>query len=657
MKFGPVPPKRLPVQDAAKVLLLAERWQRAAYAHNKWAERAKVAVDFFEGRQWTEAQLKEMMRQKRPALKFNIIAPLVRLVLGYNGSNKTDIVHRPGQDSRSSEDTAEALTKIEKALSTMNSLEFVDTEVFLDGLITGRGYYDSRLAFEDNDFGEIKDKAWDPFQVFPDPDADTYDLNESASFMQTAKMVSIDEIEAAFGKNVAGLLRPFTMGQTPLAPISSLVVNDQLTPIRTFGERDEFSTEYWDQFYSLAGDFVDTHRKTIRIIETQHKVSEERNVVIDLETGDKKVLPDDWSQDKIQKVLLYGQQIGNPLIVERRLVQRIQWTTMAADMLLYDAPSLYDRYTITGFFPYFRRGMTRGMVEDLIDPQMEKNKRRSARVEIMSKTANGGWTYHESSLDPVQERKLQRFGSTPGVNIKWKGTQKPEQIQPTMPPMGQERLEKDASDDLRQISGINESALGELDRVQSGRAIEARQRQAVLSIQMYMDNNKRTKTLLGNMHLSIIQNHYTDARIYRVMGEDGKFSLLDINKRITDPSGSTVTRIVNDVTVGKYVTAVDDAPLSATFLNAQFEEMLMLVEKMGPAFGPMLPMFADLMIDMSSLPRKDEWIERFKAVIGAQAGGTAAAAPAGGAPHPAAAQPVPTIGGPSGPNVPFPGAP
>src|SRR5579872_1780811 len=106
MKFGPVPPKKVPKQDPQKVLLLAERWQRSAFAQQRWAERAKKAVDFFEGRQWTEDQLTKMARGKRPALSFNIIAPLVRLVLGYNAANKSDITYLPGQDNRATEQVA-----------------------------------------------------------------------------------------------------------------------------------------------------------------------------------------------------------------------------------------------------------------------------------------------------------------------------------------------------------------------------------------------------------------------------------------------------------------------------------------------------------------------------------------------------------------------
>jgi hypothetical protein len=574
-------------------------------------------VDFFEGRQWTEAQLRAMAIGKRPALQFNIIAPIVRLVLGYQRNNKTDIVYEAGQDTRASEDVAEVMTQIEKILAKASHQEFVDAEVFLDGLIGGRGYFDTRLDWENNDLGERKTVGLDPFTVYPDPDCSTYDFNESAAYVQTSKYISLDEIEGSLGKSVADLVSPWIAGTTPLAPLSSLVTFDEITPVRTYAEQDENTTDWWDTFYSLMGDFVDRHRKTIRAIETQHKVRELRNVIIDLETGDKKALPNDWDQEKIQKALLYCEMVGNPCIVQKRPVERIQCTTLVGDIIIYDAPSMFERYTITPYSPYFRRGMTRGMVEDLIDPQKEKNKRRSAEVEVVSKMANGGWKFHTDSLDPVMKQKLKKHGSTPGFHLEWKGTVEPKVIEPAAPPMAHERLESKSDEDMRRISGINEAALGQnQQKVRSGKAIEAEQRQAVVSIQLYLDNFKRSKGLLGVMHLSVVQNHYTEKRIYRMKGE-GKQTAPPILINAVQPDPVTgAMRIVNDVTVGKYMVTIDDAPLSATFQNAQFEEMLVLLEKLGPAIGPFLPAFADLIIGMSSMPRKEEWIARLEQIAG-----------------------------------------
>lgn len=628
MRYGPTPPRQLPVQDTQRMLVMIERWQRSTMAHGVWAEGAKTCVDFMEGRQWTAGQLAEMAAGGRPALTFNIIAPLVRLISGYQRNNKTDIMYRPGNDERATEDVAEALSQIEKAVSAMTKQQHVDTEVFLDGILGGRGFFRSVLDFENNDLGEIKCCAVDPFTVYLDPDGDSYDLNESSSYVNVSKYVSIDQIEDNYGKMIGDLLRPFVNGRTPQSPIINTIVNDEITPQRYFGSREDGLVDWWDSFYATMGEFVDTARKSIRVVEQEHVVRERRQVAIDLETGDTKILPAHVTPDYIAKLEHHAKSWGNPIRVEQRAVKKVWWTTICGDMILYDQPSPYDSFSITPFFPYFRRGITRGAVEDLLDPQREKNKRRSVEIEMVSKLSNGGWMYSDQSLDPINEAHLRNFGAAPGVIIKYKGNaeNKPQQISPAAPPTSHERLEQKADMDVHKISGINESAMGNIDKVQSGRAIEGRQRQALVAIQMYFDNFTRSKQLVGEKRLELYQGHYTEQRLYRILGENGRIVTKIINQAepVIDPvtqmqkfhplTGNPVVRILNDITVGKYLAWVDETPMSATFAQAQFDEMIVLMEKMGPAMQQYLPAFADLMMDVSSLPRKDDWVERFKIV-------------------------------------------
>ena len=271
---------------------------------------------------------------------------------------------------------------------------------------------------------------------------------------------------------------------------------------------------------------------------------------------------------------------------------------MVGDLVVWDNWSPYESYTITAFFPYFRRGKTSGMVEDLIDPQMEINKRRSSQIDAVTRTANSGWLIHTRGLSEQQKQNVEANGATPGVNIEWQGEQymKPERIQAAAPPMAMERLETKATDDLREISGINESALGQLDRVQSGRALEARQRQAVIAIQPFMDNMTRTKELTTRKKVELIQNHYTEKRIYRAFGDDGKDSLITINAR------TAAGDIVNDVTNGRYSIVVDESPLSASFISAGLEDMLDLIEK---GVLTLTPTVKNAVIDASSIPHKE----------------------------------------------------
>jgi hypothetical protein len=259
------------------------------------------------------------------------------------------------------------------------------------------------------------------------------------------------------------------------------------------------------------------------------------------------VLPDDWGQDKIQKALLWGEQIGNPLRVERAWSSASSGPRSRRRHPLRRAvvlrPLHHDR-----ILPVFPRGVTRGMVEDLIDPQREKNKSRNARIEIEAKTANGGWKYHEDSLDPVQERNLKKFGSAPGVNIKWKGDKAARADPAASAADGLREARARADEDVRRISGINESALGEVDIAgASGRAIEARQRQAVVSVQMYMTTSSARRCCSARNHLYIIQNYYTEQRIYRITGDDGKDAQVMINqmmptRRAAASASSTTSR-------------------------------------------------------------------------------------------------------------------
>jgi hypothetical protein len=356
----------------------------------------------------------------------------------------------------------------------------------------------------------------------------------------------------------------------------------ELTPWRGFGGQEGGPNGPWfagAEAY-LANAF-DRARKTIRLVDFQHQIWQKALNFVDLETGDRELVPKHFGPEDVQKVLYWAEQEYakrgqmSPMRVQMRPTKRVRWTTVAGDLVVYDDWSAYESYTLVGFFPWFRRGKTKGGVEDLIDPQLEINKRRSSTIDIITRTAHSGWMYHEKGVNEEQAEHIENNGATPGVNIKWRGEQwqKPERIQPAAPPTAMERLEEKATSDLMEISGVNESALGDLDRVQSGRAIEARQRQAVLAIQVYMDNMSRSKELGGRKIIEMVQNHYTEQRILRVKGDRGEYTFEKINER------TAVGEIKNNVTLGRYEVSLDETPLASSYLQAQFDELMEMVEK------------------------------------------------------------------------------
>ena len=611
MPYGPLPPKRLPKQDSERVLLLLERWHRAAIALARWSEKAKECVDFLEGRQWTAEQIAALENQGRPALYFNKIRPLVNLVCGYFRNNRTDVKILPGHDGTGTQEVSDALNVIFKAVDEDNELKWTDAETFLDGITTGRGYQDLRLNFMDNDFGDIDIQALDPFTVYPDPDLQHYDVNKG-SHISTSKWVSVEEIEFTYGKPAADLISPFLFSGLPWTSFPHNLYDvgaEEHSPIRSFA-MDEIADENMSGFRDMFEDmFIDRARKNVRLVDMQYYRTERVPVFIDLETGERAPIPREWDQAKIAKVMAWAESKGNPMVTAVRPHRVPYWTTMVGDLMVYNRKSPYSTFTINSFFPYFRRGVTQGVVQDLIDPQKEVNKRRLSEIEIVSRTSQTGWQWHEDALEPDEEQRLRKYGGTPGYNQKWKGSEKPSRIDPSPPPLAMERLEDRARNDMREISGINEAALGELQdsASASGRAVEARQRQAVIGLQGYIDNWSRTKNGQGRKVIELVQEHYTEPRTYRILGENGKVTQALIN---TQMEGA----INNDVTKGRYSVEVDETPMSATFQSAQFEELLLMLEKMQGALPPEL--FADKLIELSSMPDKAEMKQRVQQALG-----------------------------------------
>lgn len=611
-------PRTLPRQDWNMIIKHAERFRRASDALSFWSPTARRCVEYFEGKQWREADLRKLESEGRPALTINKIRPLVNLVLGYHLNNQTDLRYMPGNDGSGTADIARCLTAVSKQISEMNELPFIDAEVFLDGILTGRGYYDARMDFEDNMFGSCKWAAVDNFSVYPDPDADSYDLN-TGNYVMTSKWISVEEVRHFYGIEAENMIRPLTNGMTfNQFPSTIYEGHEEISPWRRFGgdvENPNSWRLYTDQFYN----WVDTYRKTIRALDIQHYVRTWSWFFVDLKTGDQKRIPDDWGPEKVQKVLVWCEQNGENLVVMRKRHRRLRWTHMVGDIIVFDEWSPYSTFTIVPFFPYFRRGKTRGMVDDLLDPQDEINVRRSARINIIGRSSNGGWKFHKGTLTPEQKRNLEVNGGKPGFHLEWDGQEKglpaPEQINPAQAPVSIEQLEKEAEGDIKEIAGINDSALGQVDQATiSGRAIQARQQQTVIGLEGFISNYHRTKHLCGRKQLQIVQEHYTDERIVRITGPGSSPIAMVINQR-------SAAGIVNDVTLGTYRAVIDETSLSDSFLAGQFNELLTM-RSAG------LPIPDDFVVDASSLGRKEE----LRAAMAAQAAAMPQGPPANGPP-------------------------
>ena len=133
----------------------------------------------------------------------------------------------------------------------------------------------------------------------------------------------------------------------------------------------------------------------------------------------------------------------------------------------------------------------------------------------------------------------------------------PTRIQPEAPPAGIMAAADGVNSDMQAILGIfdpNQMATGNI----SGKALNGQQQQIDLTNFHYYDNLTRSIKHTARIILDLVPKIYDQARVMRIIGDDGKPDLVEINKLSQDEQG--VQKILNDVTVGEYDVVMDTGP-------------------------------------------------------------------------------------------------
>jgi hypothetical protein len=157
-----------------------------------------------------------------------------------------------------------------------------------------------------------------------------------------------------------------------------------------------------------------------------------------------------------------------------------------------------------------------------------------------------------------------------------------------------------------QILGVNEAFRGEKTNEVSGQAIQKRVQQTAVGLTSIIDNLFYTRNILATHMLSLFQNFYTEERVFNILsGSEEGTEKVAVNQEVEEESetGEIVTKIVNDVTLGKYDIVISDVPTQVTYLDAQLQQALELKK-----YGINIP--DDEMIRMTTLTRREEIAKR-----------------------------------------------
>ena len=560
--------------------------------HLDYIEVAKKCDAFYTGEQWDEFDKMSLEAEGRPALTINTILPTINTVLGEQSTRRADVRFKPRRGGDA--EVANTLTKLYMQIADNNKLDWVEQQVFADGLIMdGRGYFDVRMDFADHVEGEIRITAKDPLDILIDPDAKDADPKTWNEIFET-KWMTLDEIEDLYGKKKAEALQF-------IAENGNSFGRDSVEYEETrYGDLDPGEDVFG------AGVPEDEYRnvRSLRVIERQHKRLSRCDFFVDPNTGDMREAPEVWSDSKKKK---FAKEYGLSLI--SKMKRKVRWTVTCDKVVLHDDWSPYSDFTIIPYFAYFRRGRPFGMVRNLLSPQEQLNKIASQELHIVNSTANSGWMVESGSLVGMTADDLEEHGAETGLVLEYnRGSTPPTKINPSQIPSGLDRISQKAQINIKAISGINDSMLGSDSAEVSGVAIQAKQNRGAVMIQVPLDNLRKSRQYLAERVLNLVQTFYTEQRIIQVTNEDDPMRPREpmVVNEMT-PEGT----IINDLTIGEYDVVISTAPARDSFDEVQFAEALNLRQ-----VGVNIP--DDAIIEYSHLARKGELAKRIRMMTGVE---------------------------------------
>lgn len=557
-----------------------DEWDRLQFAidngHGDYVEAVRRNFRYYkgDGGQWSDADRQYMESvQGRKCIEINGILPSVETAVGEQIATRVDITFKPARGQASAE-TATILSKIAKHDMNKNGYPRKEKQVFKDGLIKRRGYFDVRMNFDDNVHGDVQITEVDPITVIPDPASTSYDPKEWPG-VSRIHWLSLDQIEGMFGME-ARKKTERTHEIFDESPYNELFRSVNGSIDNRYGFSDKGVDSYLPMHRQEAGEM------RYRVIERQFYKMSFTLHWIDQGTGEIYPVPENMSKEEYVKVAIEQQYT-----LKRMNRRRVFWRVCTGLTVLHDEISPYRTFTLIPFFYLFDYGHTLGMVDNVISPQDLQNKSISAELHILTSLSNSGWMVpknkEKSTLTNMTVEDLRDIGMKNGVVIEYDtDIGAPSKIMPNKVPTGHDRLSEKGEHHIKTVSGINDAERGMDSPEVSGVAISAKQFQAKLQLSDPLDNLQFTRILLGRKILELRQDFSTAEQVFMISDRDkmtGKEQEEQIVINQVDPIG----RVLNDITIGDYEVEVSTSPMAATHEEGQFKQAMEMRSTAGVA--------------------------------------------------------------------------
>jgi hypothetical protein len=555
---------------------------------NQYENRAKMAraERFYDNEQWTKEDEQELEERGQAPLVYNKIKPTINWILGTE--RKSRVEAKVLARNKNKTVSAEAKTKLLKYIDDVNMTAYHRSHAFSDACIAGVGWLETGVRDDHDEPLYVQHESWR--NIWYDDLSQAIDMKD-ARFIFRSKWVDLDIAQMMFPDRATELEHE-AQNVNRVYPMGT--EGDGDVGVGTYDEITGRST------YSGMGNYIEDmvsttcRRLRVRLIEAWYR---ETASCQSCHAPNTPLHGSVRSEADAHQTFALDQGTATLVDAIRPLVRVMIY---CGGTVVYDQPSPY-RHNRFPFVPIwcYRRGKNNspyGIVEGIIDPQIDLNKRKSKALHILS---SNKFIADDNACNDWEE--FRREAARPDGIIRKTPNSAVLPINESQIAREQLDLAKDDERFIQDVSGVTNENLGKDSNIESGVGIRAKQTQGLVATSIAFDNLNMAVQICGEIEVALIEQFYDTPKVVRLLNDKNAASYMEINgegDNITDDKADFI---------------VTQQDLRDTIRQGMFEMMSEFTTRLDPQTA--LNML-DLVVDMSDVPGREGLVARIRKMNG-----------------------------------------
>lgn len=527
-----------------------------------WRTEARSCYDFFSGKQWDEVDSKILQEQNRPAVVFNRTGRTINAVCGLEINNRQEARFLPREIGSTDAGFSDFMTQVAKWIRESCDAEDEESEMFWDNVITGMGWTETRIDYQEGNNGKIYIDRVDPLEMAFDPESRKRNCLD-ARWVARIKQLSKREFKERWPNKeftTANYWQSDVDGDQPHdATDAWLYKNDQTDKLNRDNSTWVAQYQYYEQ-------------------ETYFKVLTPEGRIVEFPESKFRLIEGQLSQLGIRSIKFLKKVYKECFVNGKEILEE---KDLGCNHFTFQATTGFRNRNENSWF---------GLVSPMKDPQRWANKWLSQIQYILNSSAKSGLIVESGVLK--DKRKAEETWAKPGAitELNPGGMGKLQQVDAPRYPEGLDRLLQYALQSINDVPGVSLEMIGMADRNQPIGLEESRKQSSVTILATLFNSLRLYRKNQARVLAYFIRAYMPEGELVRIVGEDGQ----------------KYVPLVKDKLAFDYDIVVDDAPTSPNMKERLYPVINQTMQMSLAAGIPVPPEVLDYM------PLPDNLVQKWK---------------------------------------------